>query len=203
MRKSILLLSAFFFCNLLLSTFYSCDKNYTCTEKTRFTRDVVCYDLSNANAYIFTSSYSGKVDEGNFVKAENLNIKVTLVDTTYTCKANRTFNPFMTSAYACTPPPPRLVRNDQIVNVSIISDNNYDDSHKAGSDLSNYFDMPELSELNATGFTSTNNKELETSHLFILNKAPSMNMDHNFTIQYHLASGNMFEATTYTVKVTD
>lgn len=203
MRKSIIILSAFFVCNVLLTGIYSCTKTYDdgCGGKNGWEADNRCSELNSATVTLVNSQYQ-PIFVGSEVKATDVVLEVTFNEQAVTCKANKVVNPFITAAYACTPPPPTYFHKDGIVQVSITSNNNYDDSHAAGSDLSAYFEIPTLEKLNEVGVANGDINDFETNHHIALKQAPQFAGKYNFTIQYHLASGAIVEATSGAINIT-
>lgn len=197
MRKAIIILSVFFVCNFFLATFYSCVKEYPCGP---FKTDTAgCVQINDLTADVISLGDETKVDSGHAVVAEKLRIEVNFRGGVVTCKNTYPYNPFITQVYACSPPQPIYVQKDKVVNISIISDNDFDDSHKAGSDLKGYFFVPALDAINSSDVSGADT--FDGNHFFDLEQAPENNSRHSFTVRYNLASGTVLGATTVPVTI--
>lgn len=91
---------------------------------------------------------------------------------------------FGTSAYACSKIDNILVE-DSLRSITITSNADFDDAHKAGTALNDLFEYPQLFYLNGI--------PLNEAYSFTLNKAPQANYVHEFTVKLTLASGTVIE----------
>lgn len=104
------------------------------------------------------------------------------------CSVHKQNNLFGTTTYACSIDD-MLIPDDQILEIEISSDADFDDMHKAGTNLVEYFSIPELSELNTPD-------EYKKYYLY-LNHAPDSVSVHSFSIRIKRISGDdMVAATT-------
>lgn len=185
MKKTLTLLFALFCTNALLTLTYSCRKTVD-KDPCNTSQQYVCGSLDS----ISWKPY--KTAANISVKATDLVIIATLLGNDVVCKSMKT-NPFITSAYACTPPLPIYNIKDSIESMSITSNNDFDTSHPAGTLLNDYFNMPDLNRFNTMmhngGYGAA--YKAENSFEFKLLQSPSDTGTHIFTLTLKHKSGNI------------
>lgn len=185
MKKSLILLTALFCTNLMLTLTYSCRKTVDkdpCDTSPQYK----CGSLDSLSWVPYN------IAANQTVKATELMIIATLLGNDVVCKSLNT-NPFITSAYACTPPLPVYNIKDNIESMGITSNNDFDVSHPAGALLNDYFNMPDLSKFNTmihNGGSGATYKA-ENSFEFKLQQSPSDTGTHIFTLTLKHKSGNI------------
>ncbi|AXY75667.1 DUF5034 domain-containing protein [Paraflavitalea soli] len=146
----------------------------------------------------------------NTVIKKAYGIRVQLVREKLACLEKRQ-SLFISSAYAfdCRCPPAQEYRpKDSIVSVKIYTQQAFDNTHTAGSDLSVYFKVykPHYFTTIDDYVTKTpvvlfDSKELQPNIDFLLMTPPAMNVEHKFKIQLILSDGRILEGETPTVKL--
>ncbi len=107
----------------------------------------------------------------------------------YSC-ISPTFDLFP-SAYACSPPEP--YSDEKITDIIIISNEDYDETHPAGTDLKDLFEV-QSSNGNRSTVSEYLQKQPKIEYIeFKLAKAPEEKKTHTFTITYHYAGKLMQE----------
>lgn len=197
MRKSFVILSAFFLFNISLSLLYSCNKDKyggggcsTGTNKSKYCATLKSLNITPMRRLGDSYSYD-TIATHEFVLYRNFVLSVTLTGEETICY-KKLVNPFINAAYACTPPIPSLNFKGTINKVSITSDQDFDDTHAEGADLSAYFEIVngrnDLNEMEYAGNGITGN------HKFMLKSSPKTNGAYTFTVTYHLTNGNQVQA---------
>lgn len=193
MKKPLFLLVGFCCANLLTIFTYSCKKTYT--DKCNTSLHYVCTKLNNIVVTPHQLSNNISLSSGQEVRATNLYLLADFSGENITCFKRSYTNPFITAAYACTPPV-AYKHKDAIVYISITSDADFDATHPAGTLLNDYFDMPELDKLNAMEYSSGGNDQRKSSYFSIpLQQAPAQKGKHSFTLQVKMAGGDTYSAT--------
>ena len=108
------------------------------------------------------------------------------------------------NAFSCECPPPYVIQpRDSVVSINIITMNNFDASHSANSDISNYFKVYELhnfSTINTFIKYQQNElydkEQLNLSLDLLLITPPSLSTPHVFKVIVSLSDGRMMEAQT-------
>lgn len=191
MRKPAILFSLLISINLL-TALYSCNKGYNddgCGGSTNYTPTIT--HLKDISISAYNQQTNSVIQNDGNVKATDIALNISMnVDYVALNESKQNFrNPFVTAAYACTPPVFYQL-SDSIVAITITSNNDYDDTHKAGANLYEYFQSPELSEINGT------EPSTDAGYMMYLNQAPKENTAHKFTIKIRMVSGAVKEAVT-------
>lgn len=82
---------------------------------------------------------------------------------------------------------------DSVTHVSIFADKDYDESHPAGTELNDYFKMPDISDYN-------DGSEATAFRIYSL-KSPQHKGEYTYTIKLVLADGSLIEATTDPINI--
>lgn len=109
---------------------------------------------------------------------------------------------FFQSAYAfrreC--PPPRILPRDSVLSLKVFTLNDFDASHPAGSDVSDYFKVFERNNfrpiepyLKAENTTLFSEEQLKEKLDLLLMTAPVLNKSHQFKIEISLSDGRLIE----------
>lgn len=116
---------------------------------------------------------------------------------------------FIQSTYAMgcrCPPPSQFNAKDSITTIKVLTLQNFDDTHAAGSEVSDYFKIyHEFSfaaiadYLRVSTWTLYDEKELEPQLDFLLMTAPVITGEHQFRIQIFLSDGRILETETSTI----
>lgn len=205
-NKPLLLLVAFFALNFLLSLSFSCKK--TDDDITGFGRQTYCiaFDSMEVAAVKGPSLYSGtELREGQTLsKGDSLHLYLTFYSQQVVCYQLPERNPFMNSANALTPPPPSYSFKDSVVQVSITSDNDFDNTYTKGQELIGLFDIKDMTQddLGQIDY-SVKDYLVVGHHRFQLRQYPATTGKHRFTVKYQLASGKIVIASSvlFTIQV--
>ncbi len=203
MRKPILLLSAFFLLNVCFSLIYSC---------TKLEDDDIwgggsfnshkCVVLENLYVDLFNGSHGGiKVEEGAEIKHSDFYVNMAMNGEEVQCASTKKLqNPFFTSAYALTPPPPTITLKDSIVGISITSSNDFDSVYTAGKNLISLFDTVEFQQKDlGIVYGQYSGKSRFGYHSYKLRHFPKKDGSHIFMVKYTLQSGKEVEGRSHWV----
>ena len=124
------------------------------------------------------------------IAAKSLVLTVDMQATEATCR-RKVSNLFITSAFACTPPLPRISFKGAITDVIITSNGDFDAAHPAGTDLADYFAIIDADDLN---FYEQKNGGFNVQRSFALKQNPAAAGRHQFTIIYKLSNGADIQA---------
>lgn len=159
--------------------------NYTVME-------VNAFDALNVEQYERSPSENTKVlEEANSVSYNRLLLEFGVIYDERNCYRAKP-SLFGNTAYACSLIDYYII-DDSITSVEVYSDNDFDDEHKAGTNIRGYFSDLSVEELNLTSKYAHNYLEL--------NVPPSISSLHSFTIIFKKASGAELTATTVPIKV--
>ncbi len=193
MKKPLVILLAFCCVNLLMVFIYSCKKTNTsrCDTATYY----ICTRMNDIVLTPHQLSNNVRLNSEQEVAATNLYLLADFSGEHVTCFKRSYTNPFITAAYACTPPV-AYKHKDAITSISITSDADFDATHPAGTLLNDCFDMPELETLNGLGYENGGTNPRMSSYLSIpLQKAPAVKGKHTFTLQVKTTGGDTHTAT--------
>ncbi len=203
MHKSLLIIITFFLFNISLSLLFSCNKgkydddgcggtnvsNYCGTLKD-ISVDVL---RMNSNGYSYDPVTSSDV-----LRYYETALFVQLTGEKTICKSSVN-NPFINTAYACTPPIPSMNFKGTIVSISIACDKDFDSTHPAGADIKEYFEFYDGdSDINIVEYDGGSGG----IHKFLLQKQPAKNDTYTFTVTYHLTDGSKVQASALAIAVT-
>ena len=184
---------------LISSVLISCDDcggSYSKYNFTSFAWDTSSIELTD-NYYQSTAISNETVNFDKFA------IKIEPVLEYYS--SNRKFN-LLQTVYACSPVDPTT--DDKITNIEIITNTNFNATHSAGSDISNYFDVGLIGNtfdiVSVAQFVNGEYKELH-HFFFLLKNAPETDGEMSFTVKITLDGKTLdyVEFTTDTITITN
>lgn len=201
MSKFLTILTAFFLFNISLSLLYSCNKDKYNDGGCGPFETEYCATLKSINITPMrwvNDIYYDTINNGQSIRYSNFVLSVLLTGEKTTCYKKQV-NPFMNSAYACTPPISELNFKGTISKVSITCDNDFDDTHLKGDDLSAYFELRDenatLNKVEYMGNGRTGN------HKFRLTSPPKVSGTYIFTVTYHLSDGSKVQGVCEPIKL--
>lgn len=152
-----------------------------------------CGDTDYSPKY-HANKLSGYVDSPNdSILYSNLIITLSFSGQHYT-KVPKSFDLFP-SAYACSPVEPYT--EERITDIIITSDVDFDETHPAGSDLKDYFEVYPYLSGNAATVSEYLNREPNIENVQLhLNTAPDDTKNITFTITYHF-EGKLVQKLSY------
>lgn len=197
MRRKLLVLSALSGIQLLLAAAWGCNKPVDSCGGVEPKQLTYCYNLKGISVELLGSS--GILDSNDYVSGKTLAIKVQMQSEATTCFARPSVNPFISSANACTPPPPLVSYKGAIKEIIITSNADYDATHPAGTNLNEYFKS-------SAGDNDVNSYRFESnvsqpSVEYYMDKSPANTGKHIFTITYRMVNGTEFTATSVPVLI--
>ncbi|HEY9177703.1 MAG TPA: DUF5034 domain-containing protein [Flavipsychrobacter sp.] len=202
MRKVLIVLSLMAGANLLLIGLYSCNKSEPDPYPCNTTQQYKCGTLDSLSWKPYKTNYQS-ISANQAVRAEELVFEVTLLGNDVVCYKQSKPNPFISSAYACTPPLPIYNIKDSIEGISITSNHDFDATHPAGASLNEYFKMPDFKEFNALvangGYGAV--YDAEKALQLRLEQSPSDTGTHVFTLTLKHKSGNVKATSSVPIKL--
>lgn len=189
MRKPIILLLAFCVFNLVFISLNSCKKVYPDDDCGGSYTSAACVDVNDVS---LKSYHSGFDTLKSGVYGRQYAIVATYDVTQTVCfRTKKRDVGFINTAYACSPVPPSYRFNDAISEVQIISQDDFDSTHTAGTDITEYFTLPDYAA--ETLYDEYNEEGRIGSHAFLLEYLPPNKGVYKFTFKYKFASGRVIE----------
>lgn len=162
----------FLICSVLFSpVIHSCKKNInTCGDRDYSPK----FHANKLSGYLDSASDS--------VLYSNLIITLNFSGEHYT-KIKKSFDLFP-SAYACSPVEPYT--EERITDIVITADVDFDDTHPAGSDLKDFFEITPFMSGSIASITEYLDRKpfVENAYLQLV-KSPDVSKDIRFTVTYH------------------
>lgn len=143
------------------------------------------------DVHLSAADTSGKIladSDSLYWRSLELNLKIYMT----TICSRESVNSFFNSAIACSPIE-RVDTTGSVLYLSIISNNDFDATHPAGSKLNEYFTVPSIGSINGSRYGAI--------HDLRLLQAPSDTGTHVFTVTLNLVSGDEKSAETVAVKL--
>lgn len=195
MRKPAIALAAFTFINLSLVLFYSCGRN-SGTDCGKGGPHYQCVNMTTLEAGVYAGEERRSVNANETVSAKDAGIQAIFVGSGVICRSKPERNPFIQAAYACSPVI-NFRSKDPVATIVITSDSTFDGTHPAGISLNEYFEIPEISELNKllTYEQGSYQDSLGVSlQYFKLKQAPAVDGIQKFSVTVNLLSGTTYKA---------
>lgn len=184
---------------LFISVIIACD-TCDCGSSQKF--NITSYTNDIYSVALVGESYHKEQIENNEVNFDKFGIFVLTEIEMYYAK-NFHFH-FIKPAYACSCSEPTT--DDKITNIEIITNTNFDPTHLAGSNVTNYFDIVFNTNqvLSIANYFSSERPFLYDFTL-LLNQAPIEEGEMNFTVKITLDGKTLdyFEFTTNSVTITN
>lgn len=152
-----------------------------------------CNVLKDIYGSYFNRVTDSTLSDSSSVKAAEFGIAVAFRQNSYQCKNENKFS-FISKAYAYKPSL-QYYNLDTITSISITSDQDFDASHAAGSLLNDCFIIPDLDSINISNAYYDNAFGFNV----LLNKIPSAEKFHQFTVKATVQSSNKVFTYTYGV----
>lgn len=179
--KKIIFLFGFFVVLAIFSALHSCKKfGSSCGRNERF--EDYKFFANTISGWIGTGFYyNEKIQTDSIYQYNILIFRISFSGHRYGC--NYPVLDFFQSAYACSPPD--LYSEEKITDIIITSDEDYDETHPAGTDLRNLFEVNSRSNgiLNIDEYLSIQ-PNIEDVELKLL-KAPETEKTFTFTVTYY------------------
>lgn len=173
--------------------------------------DTVVQNYTNKSISVSNLDNSGKepvAATANSINKNAYGIRLELTREKLACLEKR-YSFFIQSTYAMScgcPPPNQFNAKDSITAIKVITLRNFDGTHAAGSEVSNYFKIynqfsfTSISDyLKSSSATLFNEKDLKPQIDFLLMTAPTVTGEHQFRIQLILSDGRILETETSTI----
>ena len=197
MYRKLLLVALFLTGNLLLGSLYSCS---VVDDGCNFTPvNDYCSDADRLSVDVYSAADFQPIAQGEAVKATELMMYVNMHGSRTVCynQAQPLSNPFITSAYACSPPTPSYTLTDKVTGVYITADRDFNANYPQGSSLNDVFRMPLLSSINVTGTDAYDGSEqMIGQNYYYLDQKPEQAGDYTFTVTYTFESGKTLSIST-------
>lgn len=196
MYRKLLLVALFLTGNLLLGSLYSC---HIIDDGCNFApANDYCSDADRLSVNVYTTNNYEPVTQGNPVKATELLLYVNMHGSRTIClnQAQPAGNPFITSAFACSPPIPHYTLNDKVTEINITADRDFNANYLQGSSLNGVFRIPLLSSINISGGDSYGSDQIVGQNNYYLDQKPELAGDYIFTITYTFQSGKTLSSST-------
>lgn len=170
----------FYFISIFATIFYQSCKTYR-----------TCLVVADIYGTYFNVEKDKMLLDSSSCKADNFGIAVAFRQNEYECK--RSNFDMIQSAYAYKPNI-NYYSLDSITSINIFSNQDFDNTHKAGTLLNEYFTMSDLNEINISN-TYTKNA---FGYNIYLNKVPTdSTVFHSFMIEATTQSSNKIYTYTY------
>lgn len=194
MRKTAVALAVFAFINLSLVLFYSCGK-YPGADCGKGGPYYQCVNMTTLEAVVYRFG-DVKIAPNEALQYKDVTIQARFIGGGVICQRKVERNPFIQSAYACSPVINYRTK-DPVSTIVITSDAEFDATHPAGTALNEYFNMPNISDLNKnlTYEQGTYQDSLGIAlQYFALNRAPEKEGNQKFSVTVNLLSGATYTA---------
>lgn len=133
-----------------------------------------------------------ELSEGQAVNYQDLSIELTIRDERHNDCVTLVQGLWGTTANACSFSDV-LTITDPVASLEVYSNADYNEQHKAGTNIAEFFSLPSVPELN-----SPHNR----AHYYLdLQHPPAAAGRHTFTVKLNLESGDVLEATTVSVVI--
>lgn len=195
MYRKLLLVTLFLTGNLLLGSLYSChlvdDCNFTPV-------DDYCSDADRLSVDVYSAADFQPIAQGETLNATELMMYVNMHGSRTVCynQPQPVSNPFITSAYACSPPIPSYTLTDKVTGINITADRDFNANYPQGSSLNAVFRIPLLSSINVTGTDAYGSEQMIGQNSYFLDQKPEQAGDYTFTVTYTFESGKTLSGST-------
>ena len=172
--------------------------------------------LNYTNCSLTAQNFDNRGDTPEIIQSGAISkkaygIRLTITRSENTCSTERQNSPFIQSAFAtsCGCPPEYIYMPlDSIVNISVTSYNDFDASHAAGADVSEYFYVFRWNEFYTINEFTENLRGEEDYYLdplkeidLLMMSPPLYGTEHQFGISIELSDGRMLPAQTGKVQL--
>lgn len=196
MYRKLLLVTLFLTGNLLLGSLYSC---HIIDDGCHFSPvDDYCSDADRLSVDVYSAKDFQSIAQGETVIATELMLYVNMHGSRTVCfnQVQPVSNPFIASAYACSPPIPSYTLNDKVMAVNITADRDFNANYPQGSSLNAVFRIPQLSSINITYSDVYGSEQVIGQNNYYLDQSPAQAGDYIFTITYTFNSGKTLSGST-------
>jgi hypothetical protein len=190
-------------CNLFCNSASCCGEKFATKFEVTGLKLSGLLELSSAQNYVQGSLLA----ENQTVQFDKLAIQIQSIIRNFSFNNESNSGNYFSSAYACSPPEPEPV--EQIANIEIYADKDFDDNHPKGSNLSDLFEIVLEGDywnqiqypIKLADFLPQKPK---TTYLFtLLLKSPPKSIgSYKFNIKYTQTNNEKFEVGAYPINLT-
>jgi hypothetical protein len=191
----------FLFFPLVAEILYSC----TCTCPEEFNVKGKYSNTGIKLENVDNSTFQKTITKANSIQKNYYGINVSLSREKTACLSPKR-SLFIPSALACDcQPGQQLFAKDSIESIQFLTVNDFDEKHKANSDISDYFKVfststpGKISDVITSSYDFMYEFELEFSFVILLETPPTLNQKHQFKIKIILSDGRILEGMTTAV----
>lgn len=182
MKKTVALIAALCCCQLALTLLQAC-----CGDVPN-----VCYTIKSFSLEALDNADStAATPENNTVLAKAFLLRLIVNNDKKVC--SRTGVKFINSVYAFTKDCEKETYNDKVDSLAIVSNSDFDASHRAGDVLNAYFKMPRRESVYSQ-------EGVDTLDMYLITP-PEAEGTHIFSLKLHLSDGRTLETHTNPVKL--